>query len=94
VVTISSSDTKEALELLSLSPCRNLSSQLSRGNVHEPSVEVVLRYFHRCRYRSSTVVVLLLEGALVSWLLAMREYGGHEDLRGLDHRSVIAYVHG
>jgi hypothetical protein len=39
-------------------------------------------------------VVLLLEGALVSWLLAMRKYGGHEDLRGLDRRSVIPYVHG
>jgi hypothetical protein len=57
-------------------------------------VEVVLRHFHRCRYRSSTAVVLLLEGALVSWLLAMREYGGHKDLRGSGHRSVIPYVHG
>jgi hypothetical protein len=33
-------------------------------------------------------------GALVSWLLAMREYGGHEDLRGSGRRSVIPYVHG
>jgi hypothetical protein len=39
-------------------------------------------------------VVLLLEGVLVSWLLAMREYGGHEDLRGSGRRSVIPYVHG
>jgi hypothetical protein len=39
-------------------------------------------------------VVLLLEGALVSWLLAMREYGGHEDLRGSGRRSAIPYVHG
>jgi hypothetical protein len=39
-------------------------------------------------------VVLLLEGDLVSWLLAMREYGGYEDLRGSDRRSVIPYVHG
>jgi hypothetical protein len=59
-----------------------------------PNVEVVLRHFHWCRYRSSTTVVLLLEGALVSWLLAMREYGGHEDLRGSGRRSVIPYVHG
>jgi hypothetical protein len=59
-----------------------------------PNVEVVLRHFHRCRYRSSTVVVLLLEGALVSWLLAMREYGGHEDLCGSGRRSVIPYIHG
>jgi hypothetical protein len=27
-----------------------------------PNVEVVLRHFHRCRHRSSTTVVLLLEG--------------------------------
>jgi hypothetical protein len=39
-------------------------------------------------------VVLLLEGALVSWLLAMREYGGREDLHGSGRRSVIPYVHG
>jgi hypothetical protein len=37
VVTISSSDIEEALGLLSLSPCRNLSSQLSGGNAREPS---------------------------------------------------------
>jgi hypothetical protein len=56
-------------------------------------VEVVLRHFHRCRSRSSTTVVILLEGALVSWLLAMREYSGHEDLRGSGRRSVIPYIH-
>jgi hypothetical protein len=39
-------------------------------------------------------VVLLLEGALVSWSLTMDERGGHEDLRGLDHQSLITYVHG
>jgi hypothetical protein len=39
-------------------------------------------------------VVLLLEGALVSWSLAMDERGGHENLRGSDRRSVIPYVHG
>jgi hypothetical protein len=37
-------------------------------------------------------VVLLLEGFLVSWLLAMNEHGGHEDLRDSGHRSVIPYV--
>jgi hypothetical protein len=62
--------------------------------VHGVCVKVVLRYFHRCRYWSSTAVVLLLEGVLVSWLLAMREYGGHEYLRGSGRRSVIPYVHG
>jgi hypothetical protein len=39
-------------------------------------------------------VVLLLEGTLVSWSLAMDECGGHEDLRGSGRRSVIPYVHG
>jgi hypothetical protein len=59
-----------------------------------PNVEVVLRHFHRCRYRSSTAVVLLLEGHRSLGELAIREYGGHEDLRGSGHRSVIPYVHG
>jgi hypothetical protein len=39
-------------------------------------------------------MVLFLEGFLVSWSLAMDERGGHEDLCGLGHRSVIPYVHG
>jgi hypothetical protein len=56
-------------------------------------IEVVLRYFYRCRYWSSTAVVLLLEGHRLLGELAIREYGGHEDLRGSDHRSVIPYVH-
>jgi hypothetical protein len=40
------------------------------------------------------IVVLLLEGDLVSWSLAMDERGGHEDLRGSTRWSVIRYVHG
>jgi hypothetical protein len=39
-------------------------------------------------------VVLLLEGALISWSLAMDEHSGHEDLRDSSRRSVIPYVHG
>jgi hypothetical protein len=39
-------------------------------------------------------MILLLEGALVSWSLAMDERDGHEDLCGLGHRSIIPYVHG
>jgi hypothetical protein len=39
-------------------------------------------------------VVLLLEGVLVSWSLAMNKRGGHEDLHGSDRQSVIPYVHG
>jgi hypothetical protein len=62
--------------------------------VRVQSVEVVLRHFHRYRNWSSITVVLLLEGTLVSCLLAMREYCGHEDLYGSGRRSVIPYVHG
>jgi hypothetical protein len=39
------------------------------------------------------VVVLLLEGVWVSWLLVMNEHGGHKDLCGSGHRSIIPYVH-
>jgi hypothetical protein len=39
-------------------------------------------------------VVLLLEGTLVFWSLAMDKCGGYEDLRGSGRRSVIPYVHG
>jgi hypothetical protein len=39
-------------------------------------------------------MVLLLEGTFVSWLLALGERGGHDDLRGSDRLSVIPYVHG
>jgi hypothetical protein len=39
-------------------------------------------------------VVLLLEGHLISWSLVMDERVGHEDLHGLDRRSIIPYVHG
>jgi hypothetical protein len=59
-----------------------------------PNVEVVLRHFHRCRYGSSTAVVLLLKGLRSHEVLAMKEYDGHEDLRGSGHRSAIPYVHG
>jgi hypothetical protein len=44
--------------------------------------------------QEQSAVVLLLDGALVSWSLAMDERSGHEDLRGSDRRSVIPYVHG
>jgi hypothetical protein len=39
-------------------------------------------------------VVLLLEGDLVSWSLAMDKRGGHKDLRDSGRRSVIPYIHG
>jgi hypothetical protein len=44
--------------------------------------------------QEQSAVVLLLEGALVSWSLVMDKRGGHEDLRGLGCRSIIPYVHG
>jgi hypothetical protein len=33
-------------------------------------------------------------GAQIADELAIREYGGHQDLRGSGRRSVIPYVHG
>jgi hypothetical protein len=39
-------------------------------------------------------VVLLLEGVLVYWSLAMDEHDGHEDLCGSVHQSIIPYAHG
>jgi hypothetical protein len=39
-------------------------------------------------------VVLLLEGIVVSWSLAIDERNEHEDLCGSGHRSVVPYVHG
>jgi hypothetical protein len=39
-------------------------------------------------------VVLLLGRALASWSLAIDERGGHENLRGSGHQSIIPYVHG
>jgi hypothetical protein len=59
-----------------------------------PNVEVVLRHFHRSRYRSSSLWFFSWRGLLVSWSLAMDERGGHKDLRGSGHRSIIPYIHG
>jgi hypothetical protein len=39
-------------------------------------------------------VILLLERALISWSLAIDERGGHKDLCGSSHQSIIPYVHG
>jgi hypothetical protein len=39
-------------------------------------------------------VVLLLEGVVVSWSLAMNERVGHEGLRRSGRWSIIPYVHG
>jgi hypothetical protein len=33
-------------------------------------------------------------GAQIAVELAIREHGGHQDLRGSDRRSVILYAHG
>jgi hypothetical protein len=72
--------------------CLNRGADASRDA--EEIVEVVLRHFHRYRYWSSTAVVLLLEGLRSRKVLVIKEYGGHEDLRGSGRRSVIPYVHG
>jgi hypothetical protein len=39
-------------------------------------------------------MVLLWGRPLDSWLLALGEHGGHDDLHGLGFLSVIPYVHG
>jgi hypothetical protein len=39
-------------------------------------------------------VVLLLEGVVVYWSLAMNEHGRHKDLHGSGRWSIIPYVHG
>jgi hypothetical protein len=39
-------------------------------------------------------VVLLWGRYLASWLLALGERGGHDDLRGSGWLSVIPYIHG
>jgi hypothetical protein len=39
-------------------------------------------------------VVLLLEGALVSWSLTIDECSGHKDIHSLGHGKVIPYIHG
>jgi hypothetical protein len=44
VVTLSSSDTEEALELLSLSLAHGLSSRLSEGDAQEPRQALVVIY--------------------------------------------------
>jgi hypothetical protein len=64
------------------------------GVDRDTNVEVILRHFHRCSYRSSTAVVLLLEGLRSRKVSVTREYGGHEDLRGSGRQSVIPYVYG
>jgi hypothetical protein len=68
------------------------------------SVRLRLWQVHDCRsgfaihppalLQEQPVVLLLLDGALVSWSLAMDECGGYEDIRGSGQRSVILYVHG
>jgi hypothetical protein len=44
--------------------------------------------------KEQSAVILLLEGLRSHKVLVIREYGGHEDLRGSDRRSIIPYVHG
>jgi hypothetical protein len=61
----------------------------------EGLVEVVSRHFHRHRsLRAARCGSSFWSGLRSHKVLVMREYGGHEDLRGSGHRSVIPYVHG
>jgi hypothetical protein len=59
-----------------------------------PNVEVVLRHFHQSRYRSGPLWFFCGEGLQPFWLFALDERGGHDDLRGSGHLSVIPYVNG
>jgi hypothetical protein len=56
-------------------------------------VEVVLRHFYQSRYGSSPLWFFLWGMPLASWLLALGERGGHDDLCGSDRLSVIPHVH-
>jgi hypothetical protein len=44
--------------------------------------------------QEQAVVVLLWRRHLASWLLALGEHGGHDNLCGSGRLSVIPYVHG
>jgi hypothetical protein len=44
--------------------------------------------------KEQSAVILLLEGLRSHKVLVIREYGGHEDLRGSDRRSIIPHVYG
>jgi hypothetical protein len=57
-------------------------------------VEVVLRYFHRCLYRSSPLWFFCWRGLWSLGHTAMNECSGHEDLCGSGCQSVIPYIHG
>jgi hypothetical protein len=57
------------------------------------NVEVVFVTLPPVSLHVQPVVVLLLEGDLVSWSQAMDERSGHQSLRGSGRRSVIPYVH-
>jgi hypothetical protein len=52
-------------------------------------MKVVLRHFHRHCYNSS-LLWFVVEGTKA----LTRKLDKHENLRGLDHWSVISYVHG
>jgi hypothetical protein len=44
--------------------------------------------------QEQSAVVLLWGRYLASWLLALGEHGGDNDLHGSDRLSIIPYVHG
>jgi hypothetical protein len=80
-----------------------VSSSRSPFHANEDIVKSLIQMLdsHNCRSGFTTLppvllqeqadVVLLLESVLVSWSSAIDE---HEDLRGLDCRSTIPYMHG
>jgi hypothetical protein len=58
------------------------------------NVEVVFTTLPPALLLEQLIVVLLLERALVSQILAKEEHGRHKDLRGSDRRNVTPFVPG
>jgi hypothetical protein len=58
-----------------------------------PNIEVVLRHFHRSRYRSGPLWFFCGEGLSPFLLFTLDERGGHDDLRGSVRLSIVPYVH-
>jgi hypothetical protein len=74
--------------ILSPFPTVQVIDALMKASMIE-SVEVVLRHFHRNRYRSRSLWFFCGGRPLASWLLALGERGGHDDLRGSGRLSII-----
>jgi hypothetical protein len=82
---------KEATKIQQYTPI--CFAQLHLQVVHEVHCRSGFATLSPVPLQEQPAVVLLLEGALISWSLAINERGGHRDLRGSGRWSVIPYVH-